>query len=274
VATVIAVSSWVARGTVGLRALGPALERLGHEVIGLPTVMLSNHLGYPHVGGGAVAAETLEAMLGALEANRWLGAPAALITGYLPTPEHVDVTARLIARVRAHRPDVVVVCDPIIGDVHTGMYVPEAVAVAVREELLPLATHLKPNVFELAWLSGRSVADPVEAIAAARTLGVPVVLASSVPASEKMLANVLVTAGQAAVCTVPRENPVPQGTGDLLVALFTGALLNGKAPEEAVAAAAAGVAGALVESRGSDELNLTGAAPWVGAEPLPVSRIA
>ena len=50
-ATVVAVSSFVARGTVGLRAIMPALDRMGHEAIACPTILLSNHLGHPRAAG-------------------------------------------------------------------------------------------------------------------------------------------------------------------------------------------------------------------------------
>jgi pyridoxine kinase len=273
-ATVIAVSSWVARGAVGLRAVVPVLERFGHEAIALPTVVLSNHLGHAETGGGAVAPETLDAMIEALDANGWLARAAAVVTGYLPSADHVRIAEALIARVRAHRSDILVVCDPVLGDAPGGLYVPEAVAAAVRKRLLPVATHLKPNAFELAYLSGQPVASSSEAVAAARTLAVPVVLASSVPAEEDAFANVLVTAGHAAVCTVARVTPVPHGTGDLLTALFVAHLLGGHDPRHAVGAAAAGVAGAIAESTGADELILGGASGWLEAAPLPMAPLA
>ena len=50
-ARVLALSSYVAFGSVGLAAIVPALHWLGHEVIALPTVVLSNHPGYPRFAG-------------------------------------------------------------------------------------------------------------------------------------------------------------------------------------------------------------------------------
>ncbi len=51
-----------------------------------------------------------------------------------------------------------VLCDPVIGD-HGGLYVPEAVATAIRDRLMPLATLATPNRFELAWLTGTEPAS-------------------------------------------------------------------------------------------------------------------
>ena len=64
-ARVLAISSYVAFGSVGLAAIVPALHWLGHEVIALPTVVLSNHPGYPRFAGEAIPAAQIGAMLDA-----------------------------------------------------------------------------------------------------------------------------------------------------------------------------------------------------------------
>lgn len=275
-ATVIALSSLVARGSVGLRVTVPALQRLGHETIALPTILLSSHLGYARVAGTAVMAETIHAMVDALADNGWLRSADAVITGYLPSPDHVAVAASLVARMRRERPDVPLFCDPVLGDEPDGFYVPEGVAEAVRERLVPLATYLKPNAFELGYLTGSPISTVTEAIAAAQALGVPHVLASSIPQAGGRLANVLVTARDAAVCSVDYEADAPHGTGDLLTALFAGHLLGTRpvTVEDAAARAAAGVACAIASSRGGDELLLSPDTPWHAAAPLPLTAFS
>jgi len=272
-ATVIAVSSLVARGTVGLRAVMPALERLGHEVIACPTVLLSNHLGHGTAKGDRVAPATLAAIFDALEVNGWLGQADAVLTGYFPHPDHVLATAAMIDRVRRARPDAMIVCDPVLGDRAEGLYVPQAVAEAVREELVPRATHIKPNLFELSYLAGEAVETLDDVVDAARALDVPVVLVSSVPAPGNRVANVVVTRDEAQVCTVALEPLAPHGTGDLLAALFLGRLLEGKSPGKSAAFAAAGVAAAIAQSNGSDELALHAASAWHQARPLPIHAL-
>lgn len=267
-ATVLAVSSFVARGSVGLRAVMPALDRLGHTVIACPTTMLSNHLGHRCVAGAPVALETFTAVLEAIAENGWLADVDAVLTGYMPSAAHVAAVAGFIDRVRARRPDALVVCDPVLGDLPGGLYVPPAVAEAVRDTLVGRATHVKPNLFELSFLSGRDVRDmvgPADVVAAARGLSAPVVLASSIPLAQDRLANVVVTPQDAALCAVAREECVPHGTGDLLSALFAGHLLCGLAPADATAAASAGVAAAIAASRGADELRLSEPEPWHAA---------
>ena len=80
--TVIAISSLVAKGGVGLRVTVPALQRLGHDAIAFPTMVLSSHLGFARVAGTAISPETLAAMIDALDANAWLERADAIITGY------------------------------------------------------------------------------------------------------------------------------------------------------------------------------------------------
>lgn len=275
-ATVIALSSLVARGSVGLRVTVPALQQLGHEVIALPTILLSSHLGHAGVAGAGVAAETLDAMIEALDANGWLDRADAVLTGYLPSADHVAVAAALTARMRRDRPDIPLFCDPVLGDAPNGLYVPESVAEAVRDLLIPLATYLKPNGFELGYLTGRVIASVDDAAAAAQALGVPHVLASSIPAGAGRLANVLATGGRAMACTVALAPDAPHGTGDLLTALMAGRVVGAAplTPEDAAARALAGVASAIAASRSRDELTLSPATPWHTAEPLAFTPLA
>ena len=274
-ATIVAISSFVARGSVGLRAVVPALERMGHEAIACPTVLLSNHLGHRHTGGGPVSVETFSAVFEALDKNGWLGQVSAVLTGFFPSPEHVRLTEALIDRVRSLRPDALIVCDPVLGDRLEGLYVPQAVAEVVRDRLMPKATHIKPNLFELGFLSGRPVETLDDVAGAARALPVPVVLASSVPLPGNRLGNVVVTPDEAGVCAVPVESDVPHGTGDLLTALFVAETLKASSgPLACAASAAAGVKAVIGRSRGSDELDLSGLSPWHEVPPLSIENLA
>jgi pyridoxine kinase len=72
-AHIVALSSWVAHGHVGLSAAVPVLQALGHRVTQLPTVQLSNHAGWSPCGRWGVAVERLEEMIDALARNGWLG---------------------------------------------------------------------------------------------------------------------------------------------------------------------------------------------------------
>jgi pyridoxine kinase len=272
-ARVLALSSHVAYGTVGLAVTVPALQALGHETIVLPTIVLSNHPGYARFSGEQVPPATLAQIIDSLAANGWLAGVDAILTGYLPSEAHVDLAGKLVARVRAANPSAYFVCDPIFGDEPDGLYL-DAPAAAIREHLLPQCNLATPNRFELSWLVDAPVASVAEAVTAARALAVPAVLATSVPAGAGDLASLLVWGEAASACQVPRRGHAPHGTGDLLAALLLGHLLNRRDPTSALGCAVAAVAGSIEASGEQDELSLAGAgSAWAHAEPLPTAAI-
>jgi pyridoxine kinase len=269
-AHILAISSYVALGHVGLSAMLPALQRLGHEVIALPTTVLSNHPGHPVFAGAETDPERLRDMLDAIHANGWLKGVHALITGYLPTVGHVRFAAEVASRVSAVSPQATYYCDPIIGDDPKGLYLDDDAALAIRDELLPLADMALPNRFELEWLSGRSVGDISTAFDAALELPCRSVLATSIPGYRNDLVNLWASDGEGIFCPVPRHEKAPHGTGDLFAALFVGFRLNGGHGTEHLGRAAAGVSAVLARSSDSGELQLISTAElWSNPAPLP-----
>jgi pyridoxine kinase len=270
---VLAISSQVARGHVGLSAIVPALQRLGHDVIALPTILLSNHPGHAHVAGEKVAADLLRRMLDALEANGWLGEIDAVMTGYLPSVAHVEVAIEAIRRVQAHGGGARVLTDPVLGDDPKGVYIDTAAAERIRDALVPLADTVTPNAFELGWLTGAVIRSTPEAIRAAAVLSPRRVLVTSAPSGGATLDNVLVdkATGQTLACAVPRQARVPNGTGDLLAALYLGHELSGRTAPEALALTVGGLEALIKASAGREELQLISAqTAWADAAPWPV----
>jgi pyridoxine kinase len=269
-ACVLAISSHVAYGSVGLAAIVPALHWLGHDVIAVPTVVLSNHPGYARFAGAEVPAAQIAHMLEALEANGRLAETTAIISGYLPTPAHVTAVRAGVERVRNANRDALFLCDPVFGDEPEGLYLAPGVATAVRDSLLPLADITTPNRFELSWLSGMPVEDPQQGRVAAEALGISRVLATSVPASDNRLANVLVSGDEASACFVRRRPAAPHGTGDLLAAMYLGNQLNGASRAYCLGAAASAVDASVAASMGRNELTLAATGPlWTNARVLP-----
>lgn len=271
---ILMISSYVARDPVGLTAAIPPLQQAGIEVVGLPTVVLSNHPIRPHIAGITLDPALLKNMLGALEKNG-LGTFDAVFSGYLPSAGHVEIVATAVRRLREFNPATTYICDPIFGDDPKGHYIDEEAAAATRDLLLPLADILTPNRFELSWLSGfdvRSPADAVEAIcrlrafssevdtgsheenATAKKLIRPIVAATSIPDGPSRLATSLVTDGRAFIGNVEKWNDVPHGTGDIFAGCLTAKIMLGQSPEQALGYAIAGVRRTLEVSRGCDHL--------------------
>ena len=88
---VLAISSHVARGHVGLAATVPALQRLGHEVWAVPTVLLASRPGLGRLARHERLPADLARALAALEADGCWGALDAVLTGYFPSPQSVAV---------------------------------------------------------------------------------------------------------------------------------------------------------------------------------------
>jgi pyridoxine kinase len=135
---ILAISSQVARGHVGLSAIAPALQRLGHDVIALPTILLSNHPGHPAAAGEHVSPDLLRRMLDALRTNGWLGSIDAILTGYLPSAEHVRFAIEAIEGVRPHVSRVRVLVDPVLGDEPKGLYIDPEAASAIISSPSPM----------------------------------------------------------------------------------------------------------------------------------------
>ena len=252
------VSSYVAHGSIGLQATCPAFPRADFEIIAVPTVVLSNRPNLKACAGAHLPADMIGAIFSALDANGWLAGLDAVFAGYLPTVAHVEATATLIAKVKSENPRTLVVVDPILGDDPGGLYIAAEAADAVRDRLLPLADVVTPNRFELAWLSQRTVTDAASAAEAARTLNCPIVVATSIPAPDQRICNVLVGKETAAIETVLRAAAPPHGTGDYFAGKFTAALIGGETPEAALATATHATARLLAQSAGKDHLLITG----------------
>lgn len=275
-ARVLAISSQVVRGHVGLSAIVPALQRLGHEVLAIPTVLLSNHPGHKRAAGMRIEVNTLMSMLDVLDANGWLTGIDAVMTGYLPTEAHVGFAVRAIERSRSRLSRPLVIVDPVAGDDPRGLYIAEDAAAALRSRLVPLADVVTPNRFELSWLSGEAVEDAASAVKAAQRLAPATIVATSVPDGTGSIANVCVGAAVRAVCRVERAATAPNGTGDLLSGLFAGNVLNGRGYAEAMAHAVAGVQRAVAASVDANDLVLTGIGrdDWSAAQALPTEAVA
>jgi pyridoxine kinase len=266
-ATVIVISSHVVRGSVGNRAAVFALETLGHQVWALPTVVLPWHPGHGRSTRLTFAEADFDAAIDDLIRAPWIGEVKAVLTGYFGNAAQVRSVARLVAALRANRPDLLYVCDPVMGDLG-GLYVPEATAEAIRDELIPLASLATPNRYELAWMAGAPLENNAAVMDAALSLGPSRMLVTSALAMMAGGMGNLYLTGRHALLAEHRliDNP-PNGLGDLLAALFLSRLLSGVDDEKALQLATASVYEVLARAvkRGSNELTLASDASSLSA---------
>lgn len=252
---ILSLQSEVVYGHVGQGAARFALQRLGHEVWAVPTVILSSHAGYARVEGDAVSAGLMHRLVNGLQANGWLAGCDAVLSGYLGGAEQADVVSDTVRRVKAGNPHALYCLDPVFGD-EGRAYAKPGVAEAMARRLLPLADIVTPNAFELCGLAGGIVRDPREALAAAKKLGRPLVVATSIPVPTDGIGILAVTASEAWLASTPRLESVPHGAGDLFAALFLHAQLECSGLERALDRATAAVFHVLKESIGLGEMRL------------------
>lgn len=242
--TVLSLSSQTVAGMVGNRVAMFVLQRMGHKVRAVPTGLNSNHGGYPVTFHRPVQAEVIDGLLTNLEENGWMGESDAVFTGIFSSLDQVLLTETWIKRMKARNPNLFYFCDPILGDdappgtdpESGGIYVPEEIARAVCERLMPLADAASPNRFELEYLVGTSINSRQDAVQGGQGLGVPKLFATSIP-HEKGLANLAITDDEVFEALHPFLDPVPKGTGDVFAAACLGYLLRGLSTRDALKAA-------------------------------------
>ncbi|MBN9431651.1 MAG: pyridoxal kinase [Bosea sp.] len=252
----LVATSEVVRGAVGGRAAGFALERLGFPLWTIHTVTLPWHPGHGRASRIVPDEAAFAALVDDLIRAPWLGEIGGVLTGYLGTASQAPALARLIDAIRAVRPDMVYLCDPVMGD-NGALYVPEATAAAIREHLAPRADILTPNLTELGYLAGTAPATRDAIIAAARALPAGKVAVTSALRAGGETETLLVTAERVlAARHLLVDGRVPNGTGDLFAALLLGRLAAGAGDGEALQRATATLVDLLGDARrlGSDEL--------------------
>jgi pyridoxine kinase len=245
---------------VGLAATVPALQRLGHEVWALPTVLLASRPGLGRLVRHDLPPPDLEAMLSALEEDGCWALLDAVFTGYFPSHRSVEVAARAVERIRQANANALVFVDPVLGDAGS-LYVPSATAEAIRDKLLPLAAIATPNLFELAWISGTAPATGEEIVAAARRLGPGITVVSSAVQTPEHISTLLVTADATAERAMPARHGIPNGAGDLFAGLLLGHLLNGHTAEAALDASLRDLDRVLAASERQSVLQLSALRP-------------
>jgi pyridoxine kinase len=253
----LCISSWVAWGSVGNAIVAPALAALGVSPVAVPTVVLSNHPGLGAPAGQPTGDGELAAMLDRLTDSAALDRCRGVLTGYFVSPAQVAAAAAAVRRLKQRDPSILYLCDPVLGD-DGGLYVPDAVATAIRDLLLPLADVATPNRFELSWLAGRDVTNRDAAVRAAQGLGCAETVATSVPEPGDRLGLARVTAMAAEVIAWERRDRVPHGTGDLFAALYLAGRIRGPGGGPAFALAAAQLKAVIDASVGADTIDIAG----------------
>ena len=242
---VLVISSHVMTGAVGNRAAAFALERFGHPVWEVPTVILPWHPGH-----GPSTRQVIDAQLFAKSLEDLANHPdfdklGAVMSGYLGSVEQIAAVAQLIDKLKAANPEALYLCDPVMGD-ENGLYISQDIAEAIRDQLVPRADIITPNRFEFNWLTESCETRNDALVARAATLGRPITLITSAfPLMRNAIGNLLINASpdrqSAILCEHPTLPNPPNGTGDMIAALFLTHKLSGKSDEIALKQASSAI---------------------------------
>ena len=160
---VLSIQSHVVSGYVGNKSATFPLQLLGFEVDAINSVQVryqyiliqdliwnfyaqfSNHTGYAKgVRGQVLDDKQLRELIEGLKMNE-LDIYSHIINGYIGSDTLLKQLKGTIQDFKSKNPDLVFVCDPVMGDTGPGWYVPKSLLPIYRDEILPLADVCVPN---------------------------------------------------------------------------------------------------------------------------------
>ncbi|GAB4817197.1 hypothetical protein N2152v2_004243 [Parachlorella kessleri] len=228
---VLSIQSHVVSGVVGNKAAIFPMQLLGLEVDPIFTVQFSNHTGFPLFKGSVMDGAQLWELIEGLEANQLIQY-THLLTGYIGTLSLLQNIVKVAEKLRQYNPELVFVCDPVMGD-DGRLYVKPEMPAAFRDSLVPIATVMTPNQFEAELLTGLQIGSEEGAIEACRALQkrgphTVIITSAALPGWEHYVTVIASTtvaqhAGQRYQqlrLRVPRVDAYFTGTGDLFTALL------------------------------------------------------
>jgi len=264
---VLSIQSSVAYGHVGNSAAVFPLQRIGHEVWPVHTVMFSNHTGYGAWRGPVIPGPDVHEVILGMEERGALAEVDLVLSGYQGSPAIAAVILDAVVRVKDANPRAAYACDPVMGNARSGCFVDPAIPVLLRQEVVPTADIITPNQFELGYLTGKledgaaDLSAVLDAADAARSMGPATVLVTSVALAgqpDDEIAMMAVTGDAAWIVRTPRLPIKANGSGDVTAALFSAHLTGSGDPGLALAKAASSVFDLLQNTldAGSGELRL------------------
>jgi pyridoxine kinase len=260
---VISIQSQVVHGHVGNSAAVYPMQAEGVRVAAVPTTLLSNHPRYPTARGRVLDAALVADLLRGVEERGLVDQASVLVTGYLGSRENAEIVAEFVERALRRNPRLIFLCDPVIGD-DDKVYVASGIVDTVRDRLVPSATLITPNQFELELLSGAGAKNESALLAASRAItsrGPACIIATGCTLADTPAGHVETILCEGARVTrfaTPRLPIRPCGTGDLLTGLIAAQLAKGRAVEAALRVAVDIVFAVLTRTQdaGSEEMAL------------------
>ncbi|KYQ93023.1 pyridoxal kinase [Tieghemostelium lacteum] len=159
---VLSIQSWVNHGYVGNKCAVFALQHLGIEIDPINTVQLSNNTAYPTWKGESLGADKLWDLYQGLQVNN-LTNYSHVLTGYNNNVQSLQTVAKIVRELKEKNPQLLYICDPVLGD-NNALYVPKELVPIYKQEILPLADYLFPNQTEAEFLTDMKINNEQDAI--------------------------------------------------------------------------------------------------------------
>jgi pyridoxine kinase len=154
---VVSVQSSVVYGYVGNRAAVLALEGLGQVVYPIHTVQFSNHTGYGQFFGERFTGNHVLSLIQGLAGLEDVNFLQFLLSGYLGSADVAYALQEGFQLLKKKHQGLLYYCDPVLGDLNSGIFVQSDVVEAIKTILWPLASFISPNHFEFEVLLGESI---------------------------------------------------------------------------------------------------------------------
>lgn len=164
---ILSIQSHVVSGYVGNKCVTFPLQILGFDVDTIDTVQFCNHTGYPIWKGVVSDTEDLDLLLEKLNTSVY----THVMTGYGSSYSLLERIRDLVAEMKRANPEVVYVCDPVMGD-NGFLYVPAEIVPLYKKDLLRMADIVTPNQYEAELLTGIQIKDESSALDAMEALHV------------------------------------------------------------------------------------------------------
>ena len=276
---ILSIQSHVAYGHVGNSAAVFPLQRLGHEVWPVHTVQFAAHTGYGPPRGQVFEASHIREIIEGIAQRDDFASCAAVLSGYMGSAAIGEAILDAVSRVKTVNADALYGCDPVLGDVGKGFFVRPDMPDFMRDQVVPQADIVTPNLFELEALTGRTCStldDTKSALRALHAKGPRVILLTSAVIDEtpRDAVDMIASDGKSLWrIRSPRLGFSPNGAGDLTAALFLAHYLKERSVPNALALAASSVH-AILEATfdtGGGELALIAAQNALVQPPLLLS---
>lgn len=244
---VLSIQSCVSYGHVGNSAAVFPLQRLGHEVMPVHTVVFSNHTGYGAWGGQLISGDVVRDIVKGIDERGGLDDVELVLSGYQGGNDIGDAILEAVALVKDRNPQAIYACDPVLGSAKSGCFVAPEVQTLIRDRVVPQADLITPNQFELGFITGtdpHTLEETLTSVDLVRAEGPSTVLVTSVfrpDRPEDTIEMLAVTDDGAWIVQTPQLPFKRNGSGDVAAALFSSHFRSSGDPADALGRTAASV---------------------------------